>query len=276
VASLLYLFYLFPRGEWFGGWAPPLRYLVFLMPVLALGIASVWDRISREAVAIIAAWTIGLVIHGVAYPWRLFHEFTGENALGEWLSALYDADFSRLFPSFIRLNAAAWWGVAVVLLWSGGLLARRALGTRVPSARRAESPPLHKHSPLGIAVAALLMALAFNAARKPAPTIHFEDAHVLHEGGKLYPDEYTLMRATYRGGRVLEAGDSSSFLARQGTHTLHFITGLGATFELAGHAYSVPAGERYQSILVTIPRAGRVTLRCLSGAVNLDRMELSE
>ncbi|HET8797039.1 MAG TPA: hypothetical protein VFO89_05110, partial [Thermoanaerobaculia bacterium] len=36
-ASLLYLYFLLPRPEWFGGWAPPLRYLVFLMPVLALG-----------------------------------------------------------------------------------------------------------------------------------------------------------------------------------------------------------------------------------------------
>ncbi|MEO8378227.1 MAG: hypothetical protein ABI779_01065, partial [Acidobacteriota bacterium] len=114
LASLLYVFYLVPRGEWFGGWAPPLRYLVFVMPVLALGIASVWDRVSRAAVVIVAAWTLGLLVHGLRYPWRLFHEFTGENALGEWLAAHTGADFSRLFPSFIRLNTAAWWSVGVL------------------------------------------------------------------------------------------------------------------------------------------------------------------
>ena len=54
--------------EWFGGWAPPLRYIVFLMPVLALGAASVWDRVSRGAIALVAAWTIGLVVHGLAFP----------------------------------------------------------------------------------------------------------------------------------------------------------------------------------------------------------------
>jgi hypothetical protein len=271
LASLLYLFYLVPRAEWFGGWAPPLRYIVFLMPVLALGIASVWDRISREAIALVAVWTIGLVIHGVAYPWRLFHEFTGENLVGEWLSRLYQTDFSRFFPSFIRTNDAAWWGVGALVAVTCGAVAFRPRGTR-------DAPPqrlggLKPTAPLVIPIVALLVAFGFRAAQRPGETVHFEDAHVLASGGKLYPDAYTLMRTAYRGGRVLETGDSLSFLARDGAQTLHYITGLGATFELAGRAYTVPANERYQSIRVTIPRAGRVTLRCLSGAVNLDRMD---
>src|SRR6185436_8345982 len=102
LASLLYIVYLLPRMEWFGGWAPPLHYLVFVMPVLALGAAAVWDRVSPGAIALIAAWTAGLVIHGLAYPWRLCHIANGENPIGEWLSTLYHVDFSRLFPSFIR------------------------------------------------------------------------------------------------------------------------------------------------------------------------------
>jgi hypothetical protein len=247
LASLLYLFYLLPRGEWFGGWAPPLRYLVFLMPVLALGIASVWDELSRGAIAAVAAWSIGLVIHGVAYPWRLFHEFTGENAVGEWLSALYESDFSRMFPSFIRLNAAAWWallGIALFLVL-----------------RKLELPAI-----------ALAIAVAFHFATQPAATIEFEDTHVQHQSGRIYPEPYTLMRASYRGGWVLDAGDALSFRAREGPYTLHFITGLGATFELAGDAYRVQRDPRYQSIRVTIPKSGRVTLRCLTGAINVDRM----
>jgi len=248
LASLLYLFYLVPRGEWFGGWAPPLRYLVFLLPVLALGIASVWNELSRGAIALASAWSLGLVIHGLTYPWRLFHEFTGENAIGEWLSETYGADFSRFFPSFIRLNDAAWWallGIAIFLF-----------------ARKLELPAF-----------ALLIALGFNAARQPGSTIHFEDAHVVHRGGAIYPEPYTLMRAAYRGGWTLNAGDSLSFQAREGTHTLHLITGLGATFELAGGAYSVQPDERYQSVTVRIPKSGRVTLNVLRGAINADRMD---
>jgi energy-converting hydrogenase Eha subunit A len=249
LASLLYLFYLVPRGEWFGGWAPPLRYLVFLMPVLALGIASVWNELSRGAIAVVSAWSVGLVIHGLAHPWRLFHEFTGENALGEWLSQRYGSDFSRLFPSFIRLNEAAWWGILGVLLFVFAL-------------RKMEIPAL-----------ALAMAIAFHFGRQPAERVEFEDTHVTHDAGRIYPDPYTVMRATYRNGWVLEGGQSLSFLVREGTYTLDFITGLGATFELAGNAYSVPPGARYQTVRVTVPKSGRVTLRCLSGAVNLDRME---
>lgn len=250
IASLLYVFYLVPRGEWFGGWAPPLRYLCFLMPVLALGIASVWDRIPRGMLAIVCAWTIGLVIHGVAYPWRLFHEFNGENALGEWLSRLFEADVSRFFPSFVRVNHAAWWGLAALLL----LFAMRRL----------------RH--LEIPLIALALAAAVHFARLPGDVVQFEDAHVQHAGGKSYPDVYTMMRATYRGGWVLNAGDSMSFLARDGRHTLDYITGLGATFEIAGRTYTVPASDRYASVPVTIPKSGRVTLRVLSGAINADRM----
>jgi hypothetical protein len=249
LASLLYLFYLVPRGEWFGGWAPPLRYLVFLMPVLALGIAAVWHELSRGAIAAVSAWSLGLIIHGLAWPWRLFHEFTGENAVGEWLSALYESDFSRLFPSFIRPNAAAGWALLGIVLFVFVL-------------RKLELPAI-----------ALAMALGFSLGRQPGNVVEFEDTHVRHESGRIYPDPYTLMRATYRQGWVLDGGNELSFLAREGTHTLHFITGLGATFELAGRAYTVQPDERYQTIQVTIPRTGRVTLRCLTGGINLDRME---
>ncbi len=257
LASLAYLFYLFPRPEWFGGWAPPLRYLVFLMPVLALGAASMWSRISRGAIALVAAWTVGLVIHGLRYPWRHFHEFTGENPIGEWLSLLYGSDFSRLFPSFIRPNEARWAGVAIVLLLVTVGLRRWKFDLAIP-------------------IVAIVLATGFVVGRAPGTVVEFEDVHVVHEGGKLYPDPFTIMRTEYRGGWILEAGNAASFLARRGTHTLHFITGLGATIEIAGHAVEVQPDVRYQAVRVVIPESGRVTLRCVSGAINLDRMEVAD
>src|SRR5207245_4791148 len=45
-ASALYLLYLVPRAEWHGGWSPPLRYIVFLTPILALGVAPAWARLT--------------------------------------------------------------------------------------------------------------------------------------------------------------------------------------------------------------------------------------
>ena len=264
LAGSLYVLYLLPRPEWHGGWAPPLRYLVFLMPVLALGVASLWDRVSRGVIAIVSAWTIGLVLHGVAYPWRLFHEANGENAVGEWLSTLYHADFSRLFPSFIRRNDAAWIGVvAVLLLLLVGPQAFRLPGRRRPAAVSA----------LVVALFALMLAGGFRLAIQPASHVEVEDAHVINHGADLYPPPYTVLRSSLPGGRVLEANDSLSFLARSGTWRLDAITGLGATIEIAGQSFHMAAGPRYQSLRVTIPRSGRVTLRCLNGAINVDRLD---
>ena len=255
LASLLYILYLLPRDEWHGGWSPPLRYVVFLMPVLALGAASVWDRVSRGVVGIIAIWTIGIVMHGLAFPWRLFHIANGETVLSEWLSTLYRADFSRLFPSFIRVNDAALiGGVSLVVIL---LLAR----LRIPS-----------H--IVISVFALAIAAGFVVARQPARTIHFEDSHVIREGGDLYPTEYQPIRFAYRGGWVLSAGQSLSFLANAGPHTVHYVTGPGARIAIDGREFDLPSsGDRYASARVTVPQTGRVTFRCISGAVNLDKMD---
>ncbi|HEX8619059.1 MAG TPA: hypothetical protein VF911_15855 [Thermoanaerobaculia bacterium] len=266
LAASLYILYLLPRPEWFGGWAPPLRYLVFLMPVLALGAASMWDRISRGAIAIAALWTLGLTIHGLRYPWRLFHIANGENALGEWLSHTYRADFSRLFPSFIRMNDASWIGVLV--------LSALCIVAAVRTALRRNAARQTSATPLFIALFALLLAAGFHSGKQPGARVEFEDAHVIKEGGELYPELYTMMRVTYRGGWIVQSGHSLSFLARRGTHTLHAITGLGATFEIGGHAYHVEPHPEYQRIRITIPEDGRVTLRCVSGALNVDRMEL--
>jgi hypothetical protein len=265
LAGSLYVLYLLPRSEWFGGWAPPLRYLVFLMPVLALGAASIWDRISRGAMAVVSAWTIALVIHGLAYPWRLFHIANGENAIGEWLSTLTLVDYSRFFPSFIRMNGAAWIGAGAVALIV-------AFGLQRP--RRIESGS--SVAALQVSVLALALGLGAHFARRPPSHVELEDAHVVNKGGRLYPDVYTIMRVAYDGGRVLDKGDSLSFLAREGTWTLRAITGLGATVEIAGQSLRIAPDPRYQSFKVTIPKSGRVTLRCVSGAVNVDRLDRVE
>lgn len=254
IAVSLYVLALAPRSEWHGGWAPPLHYIAFLMPVLALGAASVWDRLSRGAIAVAAVWTAGIAVHGLTWPYRLFHIASGEHVAGEWLSSVYQSDFSRLFPSFIRANDARWAGAAVVLFLI-------AIGLR-----------RWKHD-LAIPLVALALAAGFAHGKKPGSRIELEDTHVVHEGGKLYPDRFVMGRFQYRGGWVLDAGDSASFLAQKGTYTLHCITGLGAVFELEGRAYQVEPHLEYQTVRVVVPHDGRVTLRCLSGAINADFME---
>lgn len=258
VASSLYILYLIPRAEWHGGWSPPLRYITFLMPVLALGAAALLEETvaARAWLAPIAIATFALVVHGVTYPWRLFHIANGENPAGEALSLLYRSDFSRLFPSLIRPNLAALYGgiaLAVILI--------------VVATRRVAWP-----APFVAPLLAIIFALGFSAGTRPAARIEFEDAHVGHDGGQLYPEEYTISRFLYTGGWDVGPGDSLSFLARKGPSTLRYSSTTGATMELAGRAYPLSPSS-HGMVRVELPRSGRVTLRMLDGHVVLDRMD---
>src|SRR4051812_5274466 len=176
-ASLLYILYLIPRSEWHGGWSPPLRYIVVLMPILALGAAVVWERVGAGTRSVIALWTLMLVIHGATFPWRLFHLATGENFIGESLSATWHSDFSRLMPSLIRPNTAAIvgsiaLGVAMVIVLVGQLASRVPLPALLSGERETRSAGegrfLKQHAldvtPL---VFALLLLAAFTYGRRP-------------------------------------------------------------------------------------------------------------
>jgi hypothetical protein len=249
-SSTLYLIYLVPRLEWHGGWSPPVRYIVFLMPILALGAASLWQRVGAGTIVAAAAWTIALVAHGMAYPWRLFHIQNGENVAGETLSMIWHSDFSRLFPSFIRLNFAAIVAsiIAVILI---------VIPWRVR----------------WMWIAPAVLAIAFVAGRRPGSRIEFEDAHVIHRGGELYPPEFQVQRFAYHGGWILRSGDSLSFLAREGVSRLQYSAPTDSMIQVGRDAYVLPAVKGYGEIRVTLPHSGRVELRCLGGTVNLDRMD---
>ena len=268
----LYLFLLVPRSEWHGGWSPPLRYITFFTPVLALGAAWMWKRVPRPVIAIIAVWTLGVVIHGIAYPWRLFHIANGENAAGEWLSVITQSDFSRLFPSFIRPNTAAIVASVVLLamlgsLWSAGVL------TRVSERKAAgEDTRAPRFNPSLIPVFALALVLLFRAGMSPAKRVDFEDAHVIHRGGALYPEMYTVARFNYRGGWLLNAGDSVSFKTRGGRCVLDYTASAATIIQIGQTAYQLGATDRYRGATIVLPRNQRVELKCLSGTINLDRL----
>ncbi len=251
--AVLYLLYLVPRAEWHGGWSPPLRYIVFLMPLLALGVAAMWQRIAPAPIIVAMAWTIALVVHGMAYPWRLFHIENGENVAGEMLSSIWHSDFSRLFPSFIRPNLAAI--VAAIVA---------AIIVFVFRSGRALHP----------AVVALVLAAFFVIGRRPGDRIEFEDAHVIHRGGQLYPSEFQVQRFLYSGGWIVRPGDSVSFLAHGGRSTLQYSAQGRSMIQLGSNAYVLPAtAGRTAAIPVNLRGDGRVELRCLAGEVNLDRMD---
>ena len=251
--AALYVLALMPRPEWHGGWSPPLRYIGFLVPFLALGVAALYERIAPAPLAIVTAWTIALVIHGAAFPWRLFHIANGENEMGEWLSRTYHADFSRLFPSFIRLNFAA--------LVAGALLVVALVVFRTGRFARP-------------AVAAVAIAAAGFAGMRPGSRVEFEDAHVIHRGGEMFPQEFQVARFVFSGGWIVRPGDAMSFLARRGPAHLRYVSEGGATIQIGARAFVLPPTppNTYRVAPVDVDREGRVELRCLAGTVNLDWM----
>jgi hypothetical protein len=253
-ASLLYLIYLFPRTEWHGGWSPPLRYVVVFFPILALGVAAMWERVAAGPKLVAAMWTVGLVIHGLTFPYRLFHIANGESPLGDWLGEQFHSDFSRLIPSTIRPNLAA--------LVVGALLVVMLIVFRTG---RTFTP----------AVAALLAGFLFAIGLNPGDRVQFEDTHVTHNGGEMYPREYQPLRFLFTGGWIVRAGDSMKFRARDGRSRLCYQSARGATIQLGPRAYELPPtkGAEYRTIVVGVPRDGMNELRCLAGAANLDRMD---
>jgi hypothetical protein len=255
-ASLLYILYLIPRSEWHGGWSPPLRYIVVLMPILALGAAVMWESVCAGSRSVIALWTLALVIHGAAFPWRLFHLATGENFIGESLSTIWHSDFSRLMPSFIRPNLAAVVGSVLLVI------------VLIVVALECVRRPWPTISPL---VFATLLLVAFTYGRSPGDRVEFEDAHVTHAGGEMFPTEWTVARFLYQGGWIVRRGDSISFLAKAGRSTVRYQSQSGATIEVGGGAFVFPpTGSNYGYLSINLAATGRTSLRCIDGSANLD------
>jgi hypothetical protein len=269
-SGVLYLFYLFPRAEWHGGWSPPLRYVTVLMPLLALGAAAMLDRLAlsdlrtrtNALVATIALATMALVVHGVTFPWRLFHIENGESPMGEWFSSLYHVDFSRLIPSFVRPNEASVVAMIVVVACFVLLLA----GRYIPLARIVPAQ-------LIVPLLALGTIVFVGAAWTPGNVVELEDSHVLHEGGALYPEEYTVARFAYRCGWTFKAGDGATFRMRPGRARIEYQAHDPALLQIGAAAYPLPAtGDRYDSVAVVIPDAQRVTVHCATGELTIDRI----
>ncbi|MCM2315223.1 MAG: hypothetical protein NDJ92_08735 [Thermoanaerobaculia bacterium] len=265
IAAAPYLLLLFPRSEWHGGWSPPLRYVVVFLPLFALLAAHAIERItSRGAVIVAAIWSAGLTIHGLAFPTGLFQIATGESVWGRWISSASGADASRLVPSTIRPNVAA--AVAIVVL---AALVAWSL------ARRSRTAAWRPSSALVAAVLAIVLTTGFAVARRPGERVELEDAHVRHDGGSLYPEEWTVARFRFRGGWSFGEGASASFLFAGGRSTLWYSAQAPATIEIGGRRVELaPTGASFSPVAIDLPRTpGRYTLRCVKGDPVVDRID---
>lgn len=197
--SLPYLALTAPRAEWYGGWSPPFRYGVVLLPLLAAVLAPVLATRRRPgARALFVALglaTAALTLLWMALPGWTYDFADGRSRLLDALSASLGADAARFFPSYVRPRLASWlWpplsALAVGLLW---WLPRGRAG-RTGKAAGATGATL-----LVLALAVLPWA----ARHLPTHVVELEDPWVVHDGGHLHPEPWTVARSNYRSGWVI-------------------------------------------------------------------------
>lgn len=201
--ALPYLLLTAPRTEWYGGWSPPFRYGVVLLPLLAASLAPLLAARhrpgARAALTALGLATAVLALVWVALPGWTYDLADGRTRLLDAAGVSLGADVGRFFPSFVRPRLASWiWpplsAALVLALWWGP--GGRALRRRLPALA----------APVAAGAALLLAGLALlpPAARgKPTRVVELEDPWVEHRGGHLHPETWVVARSHYRAGWVI-------------------------------------------------------------------------
>ncbi len=133
VAAALVAIVLVTAGSWpmwRGGWNPPARFLVPVVPALALALAGAWSRGFSSPAALLVGWGLWAGLGGVAAPERVHRDRDGTASFFREGSGA--TEWTILLPGYVlgeddRHSLAAVWGAA--------LLAAVAFGGRRPSAR---------------------------------------------------------------------------------------------------------------------------------------------
>ncbi len=209
VFASLYFLVVAPRAEWYGGWSPPFRYALVLLPLLGLALVPLlaYRRRpgARALVTFLAAATLMLALLWIAVPGWTYNFADGRTYLLDYLSSRLGADAARLFPSSVRPRTATWlWpplcALLVTALWWWPRGGRHGRGRNRWLARQ----------PIVWGVALLLLAAAtvpIAARGLPTRWIELEDSQVIHRGGHAHPERWANLRTSYRGAWVLREGE---------------------------------------------------------------------
>ena len=121
---------------WRGGWNPPARFLVPLVPALALAVGAALSRGISPSAAILVGWGLWLGLAGAAEPRLVHRDRDGTAPLFRAVSGA--EEWTRLLPGFVledadRRRLAAVWAVALVAaaFWRGRPTARGLTGATV-------------------------------------------------------------------------------------------------------------------------------------------------
>jgi hypothetical protein len=134
---------------WYGGYAPPPRYIFPVVALLA-GFAArgLEGRDPKPIVRFLAGWSLAVAVLYSAFPKTRLSSVNGRSSLGVFFDSTFGLDPAVAFPSFLRADPVDY---ALVALWGGAAIvcvrrmARQSRATQspadVPPAPRAEPRP---------------------------------------------------------------------------------------------------------------------------------------
>jgi hypothetical protein len=186
--------------EWYGGGAPPARYLVPLLPVFALAGSMVlahpkrWRPLAHLLVApsLLVAWAL------VSRPHLSVNPGDGGWWLADAVARRFAVDARDLVPSFLAVRPATLLVPAVLVIGAAALV---LLAQLAPAAAR-------RLARCSIAIALATAALVIVTVHRRADrAVEVEAPQVQRLGGMPEPPEGTFSRFTYPGGWRLADGD---------------------------------------------------------------------
>jgi hypothetical protein len=249
-AFVPYLLLIGMRREWYGGWSPPFRYGVVLLPALALLLAPLFATKRptfglRWLGATLSALSATVALVYLVHPAWVYSLANGSSRLLDELSRNFAGDLVRLFPSMVRVRPATW---IVPIALSLAVLVIALAGGRVRRSALAHPRFLWHSAVLGLLL--LWSTLLAAAQRLPTSRIEFEDSWVSHQRGALFPERWTVDRTRFDGGWALRHTGQVSARPVAGGRSCRLAIRLLPVVEPASPlALEVRAGERLVATL---------------------------
>lgn len=198
------VFLLLPSGEWYGGGSPPARYLVPVLPLVAIALARLLEAADgrRRLLMLLIppsffAWWIL-----TTRPHLSLNPGDGRWHFSSMLSRAFQADADSLFPSFLHFRSAS---IFVPIIVSCVILLLWWLFARDPACAR-------HISRIHVAVW-LILSMAFTTTLlvRSDTTVEAEAPQVQRHGGRAFPAAGVPQRWAHTVGWSLSAGDSIDF-----------------------------------------------------------------
>lgn len=134
--GLPYFLLIINYKQWWGEWCPPARYVVPLMPLMAVPLVRALPALRRRSylllVLAIAATSYGVTAAYIHKPRLLYNHPTGGSNLLLWLAEQGWPDLTGVVPTYF-IEEAATHNLALTLVWSAAAFVIVLLGARAAS-----------------------------------------------------------------------------------------------------------------------------------------------